>query len=89
MHPCCYEFSPSDLAVLVARYGPAVESRTRNGSPALDLPAAIRVALDRAGVRDVEDLSTCTACSPNHFSHRRDGRTGLQVMLVTGRRGGG
>ena len=84
VHPCCYEFSPSDLAPLVARYGPAVESRTRDGRPALDLPAAIRAALDRAGVRDVEDLSTCTACSPNHFSHRRDGRTGLQVMLVTG-----
>jgi YfiH family protein len=89
VHPCCYEFSPADLAELVDRYGPGVESRTRDGKPALDLPAAIRAALDRAGVREVEDRSTCTHCSPHHFSHRRDGRTGLQVMLVTGPGGSG
>lgn len=84
VHPCCYEFSPTDLAPLVAAYGPEVEGRTRAGRPALDLPAAIRAALRRAGVGRIETVETCTACSSDHFSHRRDGRTGLQVMLVTG-----
>lgn len=82
--PCCYEFSPPDLELLVGIFGPEVAGRTRDGRPALDLPAAIRVAAIRAGVSRFEQVGTCTACSADHFSHRRDGRTGLQVMLVTG-----
>lgn len=84
IRPCCYEFSPGDLEPLVARLGPRVAARTSAGRPALDLPRAVTAALGRAGVRDVEDLGICTACSPDHFSYRRDGRTGLQAMLVTG-----
>ncbi|MGH8999373.1 MAG: polyphenol oxidase family protein [Acidimicrobiia bacterium] len=84
VRPCCYEFAPDDLEPLAERFGPGVRARTADGRPALDLPAAIGVALRRAGVVDLVDLGTCTACSPRHFSHRREGRTGLQVMLVTG-----
>ena len=81
---CCYQFSPEDLEPIVARLGPSVASVTAAGHPAFDLPRAIAAALARAGVGDVEDLGVCTACSADHFSYRRDGRTGLQTMLVTG-----
>ena len=84
IRPCCYEFSPEDLEMLTARLGAGVAARTSSGRPALDLPGAITTALHRAGVRDVEDSGVCTACSADYFSYRRDGRTGLQAMLVTG-----
>jgi YfiH family protein len=84
VRPCCYEFSPTDLDLLVARLGPGVAASTAQGRPALDLPAAIAAALARAGVDEVDDVGVCTACSPVHFSHRREGPTGLQVMLVAG-----
>ncbi|MGH9037051.1 MAG: laccase domain-containing protein, partial [Acidimicrobiia bacterium] len=82
IHPCCYEFSPGDLELLTARLGEGVEGRTATGGLALDVPAAVRIALSRAGVAGITDVGVCTSCSPRHFSHRRDGRTGLQAMLV-------
>lgn len=84
VRPCCYEFSPVHLEPIVARLGPGVAARTDEGRPALDLPRAIATALTRADVHDVVDLGPCTACSSDHFSYRRDGRTGLQAMLVAG-----
>ena len=88
IHPCCYEFSPGDLELVAGRLGEAVESTTATGAPALDVPAAVRIALSRAGVTEIKDLGVCTSCSPRHFSHRRDGRTGLQAMLVAASPGG-
>lgn len=83
IRPCCYEFGISDLGPIAARLGDAVVGRTGAGRPALDLPAAITVALRRAGVRRVDDSGLCTACSPDHFSARRDGmRTGRQALVV-------
>ena len=84
VHPCCYEFSPVDLEPIVARLGPTAAGCTANGRPALDLPAAIALALSAVGVDDITDIGICTACSDVHFSHRRDGRTGLQAMLLAG-----
>jgi YfiH family protein len=86
VRPCCYEFKATDLEPIVARFGPSVVGTTRTGTLALDVPAAIRAALARAGITDVSDSGVCTSCSPDHFSHRRDGRTGLQLMLVSGPR---
>ncbi|HVW31812.1 MAG TPA: polyphenol oxidase family protein [Acidimicrobiia bacterium] len=85
IHPECYEFSPADLEPLAARLGDEVRAETAAGRPALHVPRAIRLALAGAGVTDVTDVDVCTACSPDHFSHRRDGRTGLQTMLVAAR----
>ena len=82
IHPECYEFSPADLDPIAARLGAGVVGRTAGGRPALDVPRAVRLALARAGVTEVTDVDVCTACSPDHFSHRRDGLTGLQAMLV-------
>lgn len=82
VHPARYEFGPDLLERLVARLGPEVAGRTVDGSPALDIPAAVRVSLARAGVDDFEDVDVCTATSPDHFSHRRDGVTGRQAVVV-------
>jgi YfiH family protein len=77
-----YEFGERELAPLVEAFGPQVASRTDWGAPALDIPAAVRVALERAGVDDVEDTGNCTAASSNHYSYRRDGITGRQATIV-------
>jgi polyphenol oxidase len=89
IHPECYEFSATDLDPIAARLGPEVAGTTADGQPAFDLPRAVQLALTGAGVTDITDVGVCTACSADHFSHRRDGRrhgtTGLQTMLVAAR----
>jgi YfiH family protein len=82
IHPSHYEFGAELLDRLVARFGDRVAARTARGQPALDVPAAVRVALRRAGVDELDDVGVCTAASPDHFSYRRDGETGRQAMLV-------
>jgi YfiH family protein len=82
IRPARYEFGPSDLARLVARFGPRVEGRTREGKPAFDVPAAVRAALAECGVADLDDAGICTAESAAHFSYRRDGATGRQVTIA-------
>jgi YfiH family protein len=82
IRPCCYEFGAADLDPIRRRLGPEVEGLTRRGALALDLPRAIALALGRAGVEDITDLGICTGCSAQHFSHRRDGRGGLQALVV-------
>ncbi len=77
-----YEFGPDDLARLVAQFGPRVEGRTRDGSPALDIPAAIRVVLERSGVVAFDDCGVCTADSDRYFSYRGNGDTGRQATIV-------
>jgi polyphenol oxidase len=82
IRPAHYEFGPRDLEALVARFGPRVAARTRDGRSALDIPAAVAVTLERAGVSRFEDCGVCTADSPAYFSHRRDGSTGRQVTVA-------
>lgn len=85
IHPECYEFSAADLDPIAERLGPGVVGKTAGGQLALDLPRTVHLALAGVGVTDVTDVDVCTACSGDHFSHRRDGRTGLQTMLVAAR----
>lgn len=82
VHPARYEFGADLLARLVDRLGPEVASTTDAGTPALDIPAAVRVSLERAGVEQLTDVDVCTATSPDHFSHRGDGVTGRQAVVV-------
>ena len=83
IHPECYRFGRSDLAGLVERLGPKVASLTAEGAPALDVPAAVRVSLDRAGVDHVIEAGRCTACEPDSwFSHRARGE-GARHLLAT------
>jgi hypothetical protein len=82
IHADRYEFGATELDALAAQLGPEVRSRPAAGGPAFDLPAGVRAALVRAGVTDVVDVDVCTAASPDYFSHRRDGDTGRQALLV-------
>jgi hypothetical protein len=82
IHPGRYEFGVDDLARLVERFGPSVATTTDWGTPAFDIPTAVRLELTRAGVDDVLDLEVCTSASPDHFSHRRDGLTGRQAVVA-------
>jgi polyphenol oxidase len=82
IHPAHYEFGAADLERLVARFGPHVAGVTHRGTPALDLPAAVMHELARVGVHEIVDVDVCTAESPHHFSYRRDGITGRQVVVV-------
>jgi copper oxidase (laccase) domain-containing protein len=79
--PCCY---PVDAALrdrFAAAFGPEVVH-----PPAVDLAAAARVALARAGVpaSAVQVVEACTACEGERFySHRRDGAaTGRHAGVV-------
>jgi polyphenol oxidase len=81
--PRHYEFGADELEEVRRRLGPAVVGRTETGGPALDLRAGVGVALETAGVDDRTDVDVCTYASADHFSHRRDGVTGRQALIVT------
>jgi hypothetical protein len=68
--PECYEFGAADLARVTAVAGPAAEGRTAQGTPALDLRAAVAASLRLCGVDDVEHEGGCTACGGPWWSHR-------------------
>jgi copper oxidase (laccase) domain-containing protein len=80
--PCCYEFAPGPLDMLSHELGDEVGSRCTWGSPSLDLPAAARSGLDRAGVEVVVAVDACTACTPGYFSHRARRDVARQAMIV-------
>jgi YfiH family protein len=84
--PCiraeCYEFGPAELDRLAGRWGPSVRGRTAAGRPALDLPAAVSVALQRSGAELVVDAAACTACSDEWFSYRGRGDLARQATLL-------
>lgn len=72
--PCCYEVGEEVLARFLPLGSAVADGRM------LDLKAAARRLLERAGVADVEVAGECTRCEAELFySHRRDGeRTGRQ-----------
>jgi YfiH family protein len=80
--PHAYAFSASDLDAVADRLGPSVRATTEDGQPALDLPAAVGAALERAGAYLVASSQTCTHCSPAHFSWRARAERGRQATVV-------
>jgi len=84
--PCiraeCYEFGAEELDRVAERVGPEVRSHDGLGAPALDLAAGVRAALARVGVADVDDLGSCTACSPGWYSWRARADRERQAALV-------
>lgn len=82
IRPGCYEFGAEDLDRVAAEVGDHVRGTTTWGTPALDVPAAVRAALAAAGVTDVHDAGTCTACSPDHWSHRARGDRERQAVVA-------
>jgi YfiH family protein len=82
--PARYQFGPRELDRVTRRIGPVVRAVTAAGDPALDLRAGVGAALAAAGVVDRRDVDVCTFESADHYSHRRDGVTGRQALVVTG-----
>jgi YfiH family protein len=82
IHAECYEFGTVDLDLVAARLGDSVRSTSRDGTPALDVPAAVRAALAVAGVRDLHDVDICTSCSDDYFSWRRRAEQARQALVV-------
>ena len=82
IHAECYQFGAADLAVVAAELGDGVRATAADGHPALDVPAAVRASLRRAGVTAVDDVGVCTACSDDYFSWRARGELARQAMVV-------
>ena len=80
--PAHYEFGDAELEQVTQRIGSVVRARSAADTPALDLRAGVAAALAAAGVVDRTDVDVCTYESPDHFSHRRDGVTGRQALIV-------
>jgi copper oxidase (laccase) domain-containing protein len=85
----CYPFSPADLDLVVARYGPGVAGTDVDGADALDLRAAVTEALSRAQVPVVAELGGCTACDGRFYSWRGRRDSGRHALAIGGRSGGG
>jgi YfiH family protein len=80
----CYEV-PEEMMHEVSRLVPDAAARTRSGSAALDLPAAVRRQLLDAGARlepVVSGSSLCTLENPDLYSHRREPGAGRIAGLV-------
>jgi len=83
----CYEV-PEKMRAEVAAIEPKTWAQTRQGTPSLDLPAAVADQLTRAGAEVVFQSQDCTLEHPNYFSHRRatqfepGGKTGRQAGIV-------
>jgi YfiH family protein len=82
IHAECYEFGAAELDQLAGRLGDAVRAATTEGRLALDLPAAVRSALQRAGVETIDDVDVCTACSADHYSWRARNESARQATVV-------
>ena len=77
IHAECYEFGIDELDGIAAALGDEVRGTTSWGTPALDVPAAVRAQLPGAEVVDV-----CTACSSEHWSFRARGDDRRQAVLA-------
>lgn len=69
----CYEV-PAAMREEVSASHPATVSTTSWGTPALDLPAGVRAALARLGLREIAGPPACTLEDERYYSHRRAGR---------------
>lgn len=72
----CYEVPAAMRDEVVAASVPQAWARSRQGTPALDVPGGVVAQLAAAGVADVRRIPVCTRESAEHYSHRRDGVTG-------------
>jgi YfiH family protein len=77
----CYEV-PAEMCADVDKHLPGSASRTRKGSPGLDLRAGLWRQLADAGVGRIGVDPRCTAEEPTLFSYRRDGVCGRIAALT-------
>jgi polyphenol oxidase len=71
----CYEV-PEAMREQACGIVPEAYATTSWGTPSLDIVAGVHAQLARLGVRASEKSHVCTMESADHFSYRRDGRTG-------------
>ncbi len=76
----CYEV-PQELQDEVIAIHPLARSKTRTGTPALDLPKALIAALAEVDV-PVGISTGCTLEDENYFSYRRNQITGRQAGVI-------
>jgi copper oxidase (laccase) domain-containing protein len=62
INPCCYEFDPVAIEEVSKDVGTDLAALTRAGTPALDLPLGVRVALEDARAELVGEEPSCTGC---------------------------
>jgi polyphenol oxidase len=77
----CYEV-PAAMQADVEEHLPGSASKTRTGTPALDLRAGLWRQLADAGVAKIGLDPRCTVEDPTLFSHRREGTTGRLAALT-------
>jgi polyphenol oxidase len=77
----CYEV-PAEMRDEVGAALPGSATRTRRGTPGLDLRAGLRTQLAGLGVAKVGVDPRCTVEDPDLYSYRRDRRTG-RLAAVT------
>ncbi|MBV6696236.1 peptidoglycan editing factor PgeF [Kitasatospora aureofaciens] len=77
----CYEV-PAELRAEVASVVPAAFAETSWGTPALDVPEGVAAQLAAAGVTELVRSSVCTLESADHYSYRREQRTGRLASYV-------
>lgn len=82
IRPADYEFGAADLDEVEAVLGPSVRGTTRSGTPALDLPAAVRAALDACGVTNLTDTGWSTAEDQRWYSHRARRESGRHALVA-------
>lgn len=77
----CYEVS-QEIHDEVVTLHPMAASRTSQGTPALDLPAALLAVLESQLI-SIIDESRCTLENDDLYSYRRDGVTGRQAGIIS------
>ena len=82
IYPEHYEFGSGELKHMTREFGPTVESETKEGTPALDIPETAKIALRRSNVLDTLFIGGCTASSEKHWSHRVGGNIERQAMIA-------
>ena len=83
IHAECYEFASDVLDRVAAQFGDGVRGVTDRGTPALDVPLAVDVALARSDVTLAWRVDACTACgSDRWYSHRARHESQRQAMVV-------
>jgi len=77
----CYEV-PDEMRAEMARVIPVSASQTRWGTPALDLPGAVRWQLTKQGISDIDGLEVCTLENQSLYSYRRDHEEGRFAGVI-------
>jgi len=84
--PCCYEVGPDVITGVEQALGgnSGLLLTQPDGTTHLNLPAAVRQQLQKAGVQKTEDSGLCTHChTTEFFSHRAEkGRTGRFAAIL-------